>query len=100
MFNIGDKVIRKSDTAWILNNPVLYNCPNGLPQPKTIYVVNKIASDLSWGNKIGLCFINCTCFDAPNMLGVVGVEVGWDSTSFVKLEEIQAKNRAKRDNYA
>ena len=60
MFNIGDKVIRKSDTAWILNNPVLYNCPNGLPQPKTIYVVNKITSYLLWGNKIGLCFINCT----------------------------------------
>ena len=52
MFNIGDKVIRKSDILSGLNNPVLYNCPNGLPQPKTIYVVNKITSDLLWGNKI------------------------------------------------
>ena len=99
MFEIGDKVVCIGSLP-----PNL--CPESyqfrlegryLSDPiktNSVYVIRKVITFPHWHKSvIGLSLVGYTCFDRLN-----GAELGYDSRMFRKLEEIQAENRAKRNN--
>ncbi len=86
-FNISEKVVCVEGPD--LTELYRFNVLGFVPKKDMVYVVN---STYHYKNEVGLNLVGSTVIHKRT-----GIEVGWDSSGFRKLEEVQAENRLKQE---
>lgn len=88
-FRVSDKVV--SIASFDDKDPT-FMCPEGCPIKDHVYMVER--ADMG-DTQDGLKLVGLTVY-----IVALNVEVGWAHRAFRKLEEIQAENRARREQEA